>query len=104
MTDLVPIRRVLISLSDKTGLDELAAGLVRHDIELYSTGGTAFDKASPQRRETLLSNAPGIFADAASAGRSRWNGLATACPLSRSSDVIDPSNWTSDATVPVQPV
>src|SRR5918993_2973578 len=41
MTDLVPIRRVLISLSDKTGLEELAAGLVRHDIELYSTGGTA---------------------------------------------------------------
>jgi phosphoribosylaminoimidazolecarboxamide formyltransferase/IMP cyclohydrolase len=41
MTDLVPIRRVLISLSDKAGLEELAAGLVRHDIELYSTGGTA---------------------------------------------------------------
>ena len=27
MTDIVPIRRALISLSDKTGLDELAAAL-----------------------------------------------------------------------------
>ena len=41
MTDLVPIRRALISLSDKTGLDELAAGLARHGVELVSTGGTA---------------------------------------------------------------
>jgi len=41
MTDLVPVRRALISLSDKTGLQELATGLARHDIELVSTGGTA---------------------------------------------------------------
>jgi phosphoribosylaminoimidazolecarboxamide formyltransferase/IMP cyclohydrolase len=41
MTDLVPVRRALLSLSDKTGLDELAAGLVRHGVELVSTGGTA---------------------------------------------------------------
>ncbi len=41
MTDLVPIRRALISLSDKAGLDELAAGLARHNVELVSTGGTA---------------------------------------------------------------
>ncbi|HEX8414698.1 MAG TPA: bifunctional phosphoribosylaminoimidazolecarboxamide formyltransferase/IMP cyclohydrolase [Sphingomicrobium sp.] len=41
MTDLVPARRALISLSDKTGLDQLAAGLKRHNIELVSTGGTA---------------------------------------------------------------
>ena len=41
MTDLVPIRRALISLSDKSGLDELAAGLARHEVELVSTGGTA---------------------------------------------------------------
>jgi hypothetical protein len=33
MTDLVPVRRALISLSDKTGLDELAAGLARHGVE-----------------------------------------------------------------------
>ena len=41
MTDVVPVRRALISLSDKTGLDELAAGLARHKVELVSTGGTA---------------------------------------------------------------
>ncbi|MEO5612356.1 MAG: bifunctional phosphoribosylaminoimidazolecarboxamide formyltransferase/IMP cyclohydrolase [Sphingomicrobium sp.] len=41
MTDLVPITRALISLSDKTGLDDLAAGLARHKVELVSTGGTA---------------------------------------------------------------
>ena len=41
MTDLVPVRRALISLSDKSGLDELAAGLARHEVELVSTGGTA---------------------------------------------------------------
>lgn len=41
MTDLVPVRRVLISVSDKAGLDSLAAGLARHGVELISTGGTA---------------------------------------------------------------
>jgi len=41
MTDLVPVRRALISLSDKSGLDELAAGLARHGVEIISTGGTA---------------------------------------------------------------
>ena len=41
MTDLVPVRRALISLSDKAGLDKLAAGLARHGIEIVSTGGTA---------------------------------------------------------------
>ena len=41
MTDLVPVRRALISLSDKAGLDALAAGLVAAGIELVSTGGTA---------------------------------------------------------------
>jgi phosphoribosylaminoimidazolecarboxamide formyltransferase/IMP cyclohydrolase len=41
MTELVPVRRALISLSDKSGLDELAAGLARHGVEIVSTGGTA---------------------------------------------------------------
>jgi phosphoribosylaminoimidazolecarboxamide formyltransferase/IMP cyclohydrolase len=41
MTDLVPVRRALLSLSDKNGLEDLAAGLVRHGVELVSTGGTA---------------------------------------------------------------
>ncbi len=41
MTATVPIRRALISLSDKTGLDDLAAGLAKAEVELVSTGGTA---------------------------------------------------------------
>ena len=41
MSDVVPVRRALISLSDKTGLEELVAGLARHRVELVSTGGTA---------------------------------------------------------------
>ena len=41
MTDIVPVRRALISLSDKSGLAELAAGLARHGVEIVSTGGTA---------------------------------------------------------------
>ena len=41
MTDLVPVRRALISLSDKTGLEDLAAGLAKQGVEIVSTGGTA---------------------------------------------------------------
>jgi len=41
MTDLVPVRRALISLSDKSGLEDLATGLARHKVEIVSTGGTA---------------------------------------------------------------
>ena len=35
------IRRALISVSDKTGIDDFARGLASHGIELISTGGTA---------------------------------------------------------------
>jgi phosphoribosylaminoimidazolecarboxamide formyltransferase/IMP cyclohydrolase len=41
MTDLVSVRRALLSLSDKSGIEGLAAGLVAHGVELVSTGGTA---------------------------------------------------------------
>jgi phosphoribosylaminoimidazolecarboxamide formyltransferase/IMP cyclohydrolase len=40
--DLVPVRRALISVSDKTGLAEFAAALVgEFKVELISTGGSA---------------------------------------------------------------
>ena len=39
--DLVPLRRALISVSDKTGLVEFARFLADRDVELLSTGGTA---------------------------------------------------------------
>jgi phosphoribosylaminoimidazolecarboxamide formyltransferase / IMP cyclohydrolase len=41
VTDLVPVRRALVSLSDKTGVEGLATGLARHGVEIVSTGGTA---------------------------------------------------------------
>lgn len=40
MTDAVPIRTALISVSDKLGLADLAAGLQSAGVEIYSTGGT----------------------------------------------------------------
>ena len=41
MTNLVPIGRALISVSDKTGLLDLARTLAAHGVELISTGGTS---------------------------------------------------------------
>src|SRR5829696_8777324 len=42
MPDLVPVRRALISVSDKTGLREFATALVNDfKVQLLSTGGTA---------------------------------------------------------------
>ena len=37
----VTVRRALLSVSDKTGLIELARALAAHGVELLSTGGTA---------------------------------------------------------------
>jgi phosphoribosylaminoimidazolecarboxamide formyltransferase/IMP cyclohydrolase len=39
--DRLPIRRALLSVSDKTGLIDLARALVARHVELLSTGGTA---------------------------------------------------------------
>ncbi|HVF34335.1 MAG TPA: bifunctional phosphoribosylaminoimidazolecarboxamide formyltransferase/IMP cyclohydrolase [Candidatus Saccharimonadia bacterium] len=41
MTVLVPVRRALLSVSDKTGLVDLARALAAGGVELVSTGGTA---------------------------------------------------------------
>jgi phosphoribosylaminoimidazolecarboxamide formyltransferase/IMP cyclohydrolase len=41
MTDQIPVRRALISVSDKTGLVDLGRGLAARGVELLSTGGTA---------------------------------------------------------------
>ena len=35
------IKRALISVYDKTGLDELARGLAELEVELVASGGTA---------------------------------------------------------------
>ena len=39
--DIVPVRRALISVSDKTRLLDLAAALAEHGVEIVSTGSTA---------------------------------------------------------------
>src|SRR6476661_5679325 len=39
--DRLPVRRALLSVSDKTGLTDLARALAAQGVELVSTGGTA---------------------------------------------------------------
>lgn len=39
--DLVPVKRALISVSDKTGLTDFAQALAARGVEILSTGGTA---------------------------------------------------------------
>lgn len=41
MTDILPVRRALLSVSDKTGLVEFAAALAAQGTEILSTGGSA---------------------------------------------------------------
>ena len=41
MTSIVPIRRALISVSDKSGLVDFARALAAHGVEILSTGGSA---------------------------------------------------------------
>jgi len=41
MTETAPIRRALLSVSDKTGLEELGRALAERGVELVSTGGSA---------------------------------------------------------------
>ena len=58
------VRRALLSVSDKTGLVEFAAGLQRHGIELLSTGGTArllTDHALPHRAVSEFTGFPELM-------------------------------------------
>jgi phosphoribosylaminoimidazolecarboxamide formyltransferase/IMP cyclohydrolase len=41
LSDRIPIRRALVSVYDKTGLDDLVRGLAGAGVELVSTGGSA---------------------------------------------------------------
>ncbi|MEO0917895.1 MAG: hypothetical protein AAFY31_13075, partial [Pseudomonadota bacterium] len=41
MTEMQPVRRALLSVSDKTGLVEFASALSARGVELVSTGGTS---------------------------------------------------------------
>ena len=41
LNDFIPIRRALISVSDKNGVVDFARALLKHGVEIVSTGGTA---------------------------------------------------------------
>jgi phosphoribosylaminoimidazolecarboxamide formyltransferase/IMP cyclohydrolase len=59
--DLVPVRRALLSVSDKTGLIDLATALNARGVELLSTGGTAKairDAGLPVRDVSEVTNFP----------------------------------------------
>jgi phosphoribosylaminoimidazolecarboxamide formyltransferase/IMP cyclohydrolase len=58
------VRRALLSVSDKTGLAEFAAGLNRHGVEMLSTGGTArllTDHAVPFRAVAEFTGFPELM-------------------------------------------
>lgn len=62
--DLRIIKRALISVSDKTGLDKLVPLLVSYGIEIYSTGGTAkalADMKMPHQDISKLTGFPEIM-------------------------------------------
>ena len=62
--DLHPVRRALLSVSDKTGLIELAKALIAQGVELVSTGGTAktIEKAGlPVKDVSDFTNFPEIM-------------------------------------------
>ena len=54
------MRRALISVSDKTGLEEFARGLAGLNFELVSTGGTARALAAAGLRVTMVSEVTGF--------------------------------------------
>ncbi|MEP2451075.1 MAG: bifunctional phosphoribosylaminoimidazolecarboxamide formyltransferase/IMP cyclohydrolase, partial [Nitratireductor sp.] len=58
--DLVPVRRALISVSDKTGLAAFAGRLAAAGIELVSTGGTAAAIAEAGLAVTDISDVTGF--------------------------------------------
>lgn len=62
--DLWPVKRALLSVSDKTGLVELATFLAGQGVELLSTGGTAKairDAGLPVKDVSEYTGAPEIL-------------------------------------------
>ncbi len=64
MSNIIPIRRALLSHSDKRGLTEFASALHKHGAELLSTGGTAKairDAGIPVTEIADYTGAPELF-------------------------------------------
>ncbi|WP_099867029.1 bifunctional phosphoribosylaminoimidazolecarboxamide formyltransferase/IMP cyclohydrolase [Pararhizobium haloflavum] len=62
--DQVQIKRALLSVSDKTGLIDLATALAQHGVELISTGGTAraiADAGLPVKDVSQITDFPEIM-------------------------------------------
>ncbi|HEY9422705.1 MAG TPA: bifunctional phosphoribosylaminoimidazolecarboxamide formyltransferase/IMP cyclohydrolase, partial [Thermoanaerobaculia bacterium] len=57
---MLPARRALVSVFDKTGLEELARGLARLGIEMISTGGTLKFLQEREIRVTAVSDVTGF--------------------------------------------
>jgi phosphoribosylaminoimidazolecarboxamide formyltransferase/IMP cyclohydrolase len=53
-----PIRRALLSVSDKTGIADLARALAARGVEIVSTGGTAALLAEQDIPVTEVSDSP----------------------------------------------
>jgi len=60
MTDRKPIRRALISVYDKTGIEELATGLAELGVEIVSTGSTAARISAAGVRVTQVADVTGF--------------------------------------------
>ncbi len=61
---LLPIRRALLSVSDKSGVLELARELAKHGVQILSTGGTAkllADNAIPVTEVSTITGFPEIM-------------------------------------------
>ena len=58
--DVIPVRRALVSVSDKSGLLELAAALARAGVEIVSTGSTAKQIADAGHPVTEVSAVTGF--------------------------------------------
>jgi phosphoribosylaminoimidazolecarboxamide formyltransferase/IMP cyclohydrolase len=58
--DVIPIRRALVSVSDKTGLLDLAAALAAAGVEIVSTGSTARQSAAAGHPVTEVSALTGF--------------------------------------------
>ena len=58
--DVVPVRRALLSVSDKTGLLQLAAALAEAGVEIVSTGSTASSIAAAGHPVTEVASVTGF--------------------------------------------
>lgn len=60
MTDVLPVRRALLSVFDKTGIEDLARGLHEQGVQLVSTGSTAARIAEAGVPVTQVSDVTGF--------------------------------------------